>query len=101
MAWRQSKIIPIWKRKGDRRECSQYMGIGLLSQPSKVFARTLEKRIRYIVEPQLSENQFGFRKNKRCSDSIYSSSDNYKRSTLTGTNHFIWLSSIKRKHSIE
>ena len=69
--WRQSIIIPIWKRKGDRRECSQYSGIGLLSQPSKVFARILEKRIRYIVEPQLSENQFGFRKNKGCSDAIF------------------------------
>ena len=69
--WRQSIIIPIWKRKGDRRECSQYRGISLLSQPSKVFARILEKRIRYIVEPQLSENQFGFRKNKGCSDAIF------------------------------
>ena len=56
--------IILWKRKGDRRECSQYRGISLLSQPSKVFARILEKRIRYIVEPQQSENQFGFRKNK-------------------------------------
>ena len=70
MEWRQSTIIPLWKRKGDRRECSQYRGISLLSQPSKVFARILEKRIRYIVEPQLSENQFGFRKNKGCSDAI-------------------------------
>ena len=63
MEWRQSIIIPIWKRKGDRRECSQYRGISLLSQSSKVFARILEKMIRYIVEPQLSENQFGFLKN--------------------------------------
>ena len=70
MEWRQSIIIPIWKRKGDRRECSQYRGISLLSQSSKVFARILKKRIRYIVEPQLSENQFGFRKNKGCSDAI-------------------------------
>ena len=71
MEWRQSIIIPIWKRKGDRRECSQYRCISLLSQLSKVFARILEKRIRYIVEPQLSENRFGFRKNKGCSDAIF------------------------------
>ena len=69
MEWRQSIIIPIWKRKGDRRKGSQYRGISLLSQPCKVFARILEKRI--IVEPQLSENQFGFRKNKGCSDAIF------------------------------
>ena len=58
------------KRKGDRRECSQYRGISLLSQSSKVFARILEERIRYmyIAYPQLSENQFAFRKNNGCSD---------------------------------
>ena len=72
MEWRQSIIIPIWKRKGDRRECSRYRGISQHSQPSKVFARILENRIRYIVDPQLSENQFGFRKNKLCSDAIFS-----------------------------
>ena len=71
MECRQSIVIHIWKRKGDRRECSQYRDINLLSQLSKVFARILEKRIRYIVEPQLSENQFGFRKNKGCSDAIF------------------------------
>ena len=69
--WRQSIIIPVWKRKGDSRECSQYRGISLLSQSSKVFARILEKRIINIVEAQLSENQFGFRKNKGCSDAIF------------------------------
>ena len=71
LEWRQSIIIPIWKRKGGRRECSQYRCISLLSQPSKVFAKILEKRIIYIVEPQLSENQFGFRKNKGCSEAIF------------------------------
>ena len=43
----------------------------LLSNSSKVFARILEKRIIYIVEPQLSENQYGFRTNKGCSDAIF------------------------------
>ena len=47
MEWRQSTIIPIWKRKGDRRESSQYRGISILSQSSKVFARILGKMIRY------------------------------------------------------
>ena len=71
MDWRQSIIIPTWKRKGDIRDFSQYRVISLLSQPSKVFAKILEKRIRCIAEPQLSDNQFGFRKNNGCSDSIF------------------------------
>ena len=36
-----------------------------------MFARILDKSIRYIVEPQLSQNQFGFRKYKACSDAIF------------------------------
>ena len=36
-----------------------------------MFARILERRIIYIVEPQLSENQCGFRTNKGCSDAIF------------------------------
>ena len=71
MGWRLSIIIPMWKRKGDRKECSRYKGINLLSQSCKVFARIVEKRVIYVVEPQLSENQFGFRKNKGCSDAIF------------------------------
>ena len=55
---RQKIIISVW-------------GIGLLSQPSKVLARMLDKIIRYMAEPQLSENQYGFRKNKGCSDAIF------------------------------
>ena len=39
--WRQSIIIPIWKRKGDRRECSQYRGISLLSVPGAIPASTI------------------------------------------------------------
>ena len=101
MEWRHSIIIPIWKRKGDKRECSQYRCISLLSQPSKVFGRIPEKWIRYIVKPQLNENQFGFRMNKGCSDAILILKQLKQKHIVSGTNHFIWLSSIKRKHSIE
>ena len=54
-ATKLKKMQPIWKRKGVRRECSQYRGISQLSQPSKVFARILEKRIRYRVEQDVAE----------------------------------------------
>ena len=36
-----------------------------------MFARIQDKMIIYIVDPQLSENQFGFRENKGCSDAIF------------------------------
>ena len=47
-----------------KRMLSVYRGMNLLSQPGRVFARILERRSRAIVEQQLNENQFGFRKSK-------------------------------------
>ena len=53
-------IIPIHK-KGDKRKCNNYRGISLISVPSKVYAKCLEKKCRKIVEPKLTDVQCGFR----------------------------------------
>ena len=45
-------IIPIHK-KGDRKECTNYRGISLLSLPEKVDAKCLERKCREIVESKL------------------------------------------------
>ncbi|XP_035680006.1 uncharacterized protein LOC118418267 [Branchiostoma floridae] len=60
--WRKSVVIPIWKKKGNKKECSTYRGISLISHTGKIFAKILEQRTRAIVDPLLSEAQFGFRK---------------------------------------
>ena len=44
--WRRSIIVPLYKGKGDRRECGNYRDISLLSVPGKIFARVLLDRIR-------------------------------------------------------
>ena len=36
-----------------------------------MYAKIIESRIRYIVEPQLSKSQFGFRKVRGCSYAIF------------------------------
>ncbi|KAI3369576.1 hypothetical protein L3Q82_024385 [Scortum barcoo] len=48
-------VVPLFK-KGDRRVCSNYRGITLLSLPGKVYARVLERRIRPIVDPHHSDS---------------------------------------------
>ncbi|RJG15506.1 hypothetical protein D4A39_16625 [Alcanivorax profundi] len=58
--WQTGVVVPLFK-KGDRRVCSNYRGITLLSLPGKVYARVLERRIRPIVEPRIQEEQSGFR----------------------------------------
>jgi len=63
-------VVPIFK-KGDRRVCSNYRGITLLSLPGKVYFRVLERRLRPIVEPQLQEDQCGFRPGRGTVDQLF------------------------------
>ena len=60
VVWQTGVVVPIFK-KGDRRVCSNYRGITLLSLPRKVYSRVLERSLRPIVEPQLQVEQCGFR----------------------------------------
>ena len=69
--WAKAVIVPIYK-KGDRKECSNYRGISLLSVPGKVYAGILEKKLRNIVETQLDDSQCGFRPLRGCQDQIFS-----------------------------
>ncbi|KAI3361681.1 hypothetical protein L3Q82_002039 [Scortum barcoo] len=57
--------------QGDRRVCSNYRGITLLSLPGKVYARVLERRIRPIVDPRIQEEQCGFRPGRGTLDQLY------------------------------
>ncbi|KAI3365660.1 hypothetical protein L3Q82_010734 [Scortum barcoo] len=50
LEWQTGVVVPLFK-KGDRRVCSNYRGITLLSLPGRSHARVLERRIRPIVDP--------------------------------------------------
>ncbi|GAA6064832.1 receptor-type tyrosine-protein phosphatase F-like, partial [Tachysurus ichikawai] len=65
--WQTGVVVPLFK-KGDRRMCSNYRGITLLSLPGKVYARVLERR---IVEPRIQEEQCGFRPGRGTLDHLY------------------------------
>ena len=58
--WQTGVIIPIFK-KGDRKQCTNYRGISLLSLPGKVYAKGFERKCREIVESKLEDGQCGFR----------------------------------------
>lgn len=70
LGWQTGVVVPLFK-KGDRRVCSNYRGITLLSLPGKVYARVLERRIRPIVEPRIQEEQCGFRPGRGTLDQLY------------------------------
>ncbi|KAI3360255.1 hypothetical protein L3Q82_014564, partial [Scortum barcoo] len=70
LEWQTGVVVPLFK-KGDRRVCSNYRGITLLSLPGKVYARVLERRIWPIVDPQIQEEQCGFRPGRGTLDQLY------------------------------
>ena len=69
--WQRAVVVPIWTKKGSKNDCSAYRGISLLSNTGKIYAKILEQRIRYKVEPLLSDVQMGFRKGSGCTDAIF------------------------------
>lgn len=68
--WEVGQIVPIFK-KGDRKTCSNYRGITLLSIPLKLFEQTMEGKLRTVIEPTLTEEQSGFRKGRSVQDHIF------------------------------
>ncbi|KAK3516029.1 hypothetical protein QTP70_001869 [Hemibagrus guttatus] len=68
--WATGVVVPLFK-KGDRRVCSNYRGITLLSLPGKVYSRVLERRVRPLVVPRIQEEQCGFRPSRGKLDQLY------------------------------
>ncbi|KAK3558031.1 hypothetical protein QTP86_006407 [Hemibagrus guttatus] len=68
--WTTGVVVPLFK-KGDRRVCSNYRGITLLSFPGKVYSRVLERRVQPLVEPRIQEEQCGFRPSRGTLDQLY------------------------------
>ena len=69
--WREGLVIKLPK-KGDLRDCSNYRGIMLLSVPGKVLNRVILDCVKDAVDPQLRDQQAGFRRNRSCADQIAS-----------------------------
>ena len=71
--WVLGLIVPIYKKKGDKRDCDNYRGITLLSCLGKLFTNVLNERLCTFCEDNstLKENQAGFRKNYSTVDHIF------------------------------
>ncbi|GKD87231.1 retrovirus-related pol polyprotein LINE-1 [Tanacetum coccineum] len=67
--WRLSKVIPIYKNKGDVQACGNYRGIKLLSHTMKLWERVIERRLRR--ETRVTENQFGFMPGRSTTEAIH------------------------------
>ena len=69
---RDSKIITLYKNKGERNDCNNYRGISLLSIVAKVVARVILIRLQKLAERIYPESQCGFRAERSTIDMVFS-----------------------------
>ena len=67
--WKRSVFISIPK-KGNAKECSNYLTIALISHTSKVMLKILQARLQQYVNHELPDVQGGFRKGRGTRDQI-------------------------------
>ena len=64
-------IVPIYKGEDDRRECTNYRGISILSISGKIYGKLLITRVMEGTKKQVTEEQGEFRSGKGCIDQIF------------------------------
>ena len=69
--WKRSVFIPI-RKKGNAKECSNYLTIALISPASKLMLKILQGRLQQYVNRELPYVQAGFRKGRGTRDEIAS-----------------------------
>ena len=69
--WTISKIVPIWKGKGNAMDPTKYRGISIGTVLCKVGMNIILKRLSTFYDEQLKRTQFGFRAGMGCNDGIY------------------------------
>ena len=66
--FRSSYLIPVYKQKGDVRDCSNYRGIKLMCHTLKIFERIVDKRLRGIAS--IHDHQCGFQGGLSTTDAL-------------------------------
>ena len=64
--WRFAVIVPLYKGKAERVECSNNRDISLLSAVEKIYAVILVDRVSKVAEGLINDEQNGFRRGRGC-----------------------------------
>ena len=91
-------IIPIFK-KGDRKQCTNYSKISLLSLPGKVYAKCLERKCREIVESKLEDGQCGFHPDRSTMDQIFTLKQIFEKSCEYGKDLFACFVDLEKAYN--
>ena len=71
MDWRGACIVPLYKGKGDKCECSNSRSISLLSVVGKLYSRVQFIRVMAGTKCAIGEEQCGFRQGRGCMDQVF------------------------------
>ncbi len=69
--WTSVCVVPLYKGKGDKYDCTGFRGISLLSVVGKAYGKVLIKRVREGTEGVICDEQGGFRRGRGCMDQIF------------------------------
>ena len=86
--WKRSAFIPIPK-KGNAKECSNYLTVALISHASKILLKILQARLQQYVNHELPDVQAGFRKDKGTRDKIANIHWIIKKARVPGKHLFL------------
>ena len=67
--WKRSVFIPVPK-KGNAKQCSNYLTIAFISHASKVMLKIIQARLQQYMNQELPDAQAGFRKGRETRDQI-------------------------------
>ena len=95
--WQTGVIIPTFK-KGDRKQCTNYREISLLSLPGKVYAECLERKCREIVESKLEDGQCSFCPGRSTTDQIFTLKQIFEKSWEYGKDLFACFVNLKKAY---
>ena len=76
--WKRSVFIPVPK-KGNAKECSNYLTIAFISHASKVMLKILQVRLQQYKSYELPDVQAGFRKGRGTRDQLPTSARSSKK----------------------
>ena len=90
-------IIPMFK-KGDCKQCTNYIGISLLSLPRKVYAKCLANKCREIVQSKLKNGHCGFYPGRSTTYQIFTTKQIFDKSWEYGKDLFACFASLEKAY---
>jgi hypothetical protein len=70
-SWSESLACPMFKRRGSPLDPNNYRSVYLENSIEKIYSLALQEHILPLINPQLAEEQFGFRPDRGTEDAIF------------------------------